>query len=139
MGKYDDIIDMERPKSNHPKMDLIKRSAQFAPFSSLNGYEDEIKETGRIVDKKIELDDDTKEHISEEFNIIKYHLNEKPIIKITYFQYDELKDGGKYVAKKGYIKKINEIKKEVVLDDNTIIKMNDIKDISGDIIDEYWR
>ena len=139
MGKYDDIINMERPISRHPKMDLIKRSAQFAPFSSLNGYEDEIKETGRIVDTKIELDDDTKELISEKLNIIKYHLNDKINIKITYFLYDELKNGGKYVTEKCYIKKINEIKKEIVLDNNTIIKMDDIKDISGSIFDEYWR
>ena len=139
MGKYDDIINMERPISKHPKMDLIKRSAQFAPFSPLNGYEDEIKESGRIVDTKIELDDETKEHIGEEINLIKYHIKEKPIINITYFEYDSLKSGGKYVTKECYIKKINEIKKEIILDDNLIIKMNDIKDITGDIIDEYWR
>jgi len=139
MSKYDDIINMDRPISKHPKMDLIKRSAQFAPFSSLNGYEDEIKETGRIVDTKIELDDETKEHIGEEINLIKYHLAEKPIINITYFEYDKLKNGGKYVTKKCYIKKINEIKKEIILDDNLIIKMEDIKEISGNIIDEYWR
>ena len=44
MGKYDEIINLNRPNSNHPKMDLIKRSAQFAPFSALEGYEDEIKD-----------------------------------------------------------------------------------------------
>ena len=35
MGKYDDIINLKRPASKHPKMSLYQRSAQFAPYSAL--------------------------------------------------------------------------------------------------------
>lgn len=45
MGKYDDIINLSRPESKHPKMSLHQRSAQFAPFAALNGYEGQIQET----------------------------------------------------------------------------------------------
>lgn len=41
--KYGDIINLNRPKSKHPKMGLIERSAQFAPFAALVGYGDEVK------------------------------------------------------------------------------------------------
>ena len=47
MGKYDDIINLKRPASKHPKMSLYQRSAQFAPYSALTGYERQVKETAR--------------------------------------------------------------------------------------------
>ena len=49
MGKYDDIINLKRPVSKHPKMSLYQRSAQFAPFSALTGYDEIIKETARKI------------------------------------------------------------------------------------------
>ena len=43
---YDDIINLEHHVSKrHPPMSLYVRSAQFAPFAALTGYEDAIKET----------------------------------------------------------------------------------------------
>lgn len=42
--KYDSIINLEHYKSKkHPQMSLYARSAQFAPFAALTGYEEEIK------------------------------------------------------------------------------------------------
>ena len=132
MGKYDDIINLERPKSNYPKMDLIKRSSQFAPFSALTGYDDEINEVGRLVSKKQELTEDMEEQISQNLNIIKRHISEKPKVKITYFIKDQHKDGGVYKTIICTIKKIDEIKKEILLFDNLIIKLENIKEISLD-------
>ena len=48
MNKYDDIIHLNRPKSNRPSMSIEARAAQFAPFSALVGYEESIRETSRI-------------------------------------------------------------------------------------------
>ena len=39
MGKYDDILHMERPASKHPKMDLTNRAKLFSPFSALRGFD----------------------------------------------------------------------------------------------------
>ena len=61
MGKYDDIINLKRPVSKHPKMSLYQRSAQFAPYSALTGYEGQVKETARLTDRKIELDEELRE------------------------------------------------------------------------------
>lgn len=135
MGKYDEIINLNRPESNHPKMDIIKRSAQFAPFSALNGYEDEIKETGRFVDFKKELSEDEIENISKALSIIEYYIKEKPFVKVTYFLKDKSKNGGKYIVKEGNVKIIDMIKKNLVFTDKEIIKIENIKEINGKIID----
>jgi len=42
---YSDIIDLPHHRSKtHPHMSLYDRSAQFAPFAALSGYDDMIKE-----------------------------------------------------------------------------------------------
>ena len=43
MGKYDDIIKLDRPKSDRPKMSNHDRAKIFAPFAALRGYEDAIE------------------------------------------------------------------------------------------------
>ena len=54
--KYDDIINLNRPVSKkYPQMSLYVRSAQFAPFAALTGYEDVIKETAKEINQKFEL------------------------------------------------------------------------------------
>ena len=48
--KYDDIIKLEHHVS--PKragMTMEDRAAQFAPFSALTGYDDVIRESGRLL------------------------------------------------------------------------------------------
>ena len=65
MNKYDDIINLTRPNSKHPHMTLEQRSAQFAPFAALTGYEGQIKETARLTDKKLELDEEAKSMTSQ--------------------------------------------------------------------------
>lgn len=42
-------------------MSIEARSAQFAPFASLNGYGEKVKETEKLTDRKIELEDSHKE------------------------------------------------------------------------------
>ena len=55
--KYDDIIEMEHHISKkHPQMSLYARSAQFAPFAALTGYEENIKETSSIISKETGID-----------------------------------------------------------------------------------
>ena len=49
MGKYDDIILMERPVSRtHPPMERAARAKQFMPFAALTGFEDVLAERERI-------------------------------------------------------------------------------------------
>ena len=55
IDKYKDIINLPHHVSKkHPQMSLYARSAQFAPFSALTGYDEAIKETAEMVNKREE-------------------------------------------------------------------------------------
>ena len=45
--KYEQIINLERPKSRHPKMSLEARAGQFSAFNALTGHEEAIENTAR--------------------------------------------------------------------------------------------
>ena len=48
MPNYDDIINLKRHVSKKRKpMSIYNRSAQFAPFSALKGYQEKIDEINR--------------------------------------------------------------------------------------------
>lgn len=47
-NEYDDIINLEHPTSKrHPRMSMMQRAAQFAPFAALTGHSDAIDEATR--------------------------------------------------------------------------------------------
>ena len=59
MEKYKDIINLpHKQSSKRPHMSLLDRAAQFAPFAALVGYDDAIKETGRLTDERIEMSEE---------------------------------------------------------------------------------
>ena len=85
-GKYDDIINLPRHVSKkHPQMSLEARSAQFAPFAALTGYDEQIQETARITSKRKELNEELKEILNEKLQKIQEKINLKPELTITYF------------------------------------------------------
>jgi len=129
MENYDDIIHLSRPKSKHPRMSLYQRSAQFAPFAALTGYEGHIKETARLTDRKIEIDEEIKKELDVKIMTIKNRLNSKPNVTITYFIPDVKKNGGRYETISKKIKRIDEKNYELVFDDNTIIQTKNIYNI----------
>ena len=140
-GKYDDIIDLPHKKSaTSPQLALAQRAAQFSPFAALTGHGDAIKETARLTEKKIDLQQDCKERLNERLQLIREQLNAEPEVTITYFLADDKKDGGIYVEATGTVKKIDEYAKTVLLHDGTRIPMEDIVDIEGSLfrgIDDY--
>lgn len=138
MNNYDDIINLPHYESKTRKrMSLEARSAQFAPFAALTGYDDKVKETARRTEKKIELSDEEYSIINSKLQIIKEHIKEQPEINFTIFIKDKLKDGGKYEEVKGKVRRIDEINEEIILVDKTKISMKNIYDINGEIIKNY--
>lgn len=125
MNNYDDIINLDRPISNHPKMPLYKRAAQFSPFAALTGYDDMVSDASIILDKKIDSYDELETMISDKLNYLNNNIKDRIKVVITYFKYDI----SKYIKKEGIIKKIDTIYKNIKLEDNTIISMSDIIDI----------
>lgn len=125
--KYDDILNLEHHISKkHKQMSLENRSAQFAPFAALVGYDDAVKETARITDSKIFIDDGIKEIINKTIQKIKNNLNKNVQIKVTYFIPDQLKSGGKYKTEVGIVEKINEYSKIIKLEAGIEIPIEEI-------------
>lgn len=129
-GKYDDIINMSHHISKkHPRMSLENRSAQFAPFAALTGYEDEVEETARITDKKIEITDEIKSTINMRLQIIQEKIKTNPKVTITYFISDNKKEGGSYKTVTSNVLKIDKYNKQIILKDNKEIFISDIINI----------
>lgn len=64
--QYADMLSLKHHVSlTHPPMDRLSRAAQFMPFAALDGYEDQIEETGRETQKKPLLSQEEKGKISE--------------------------------------------------------------------------
>ena len=133
MGKYDDIINLSRPISKRPKMTLEQRSAQFAPFAALTGYDEKIKETSRLTNEKIEIDDELKSSLDNKLQLIREELSIKPKVTINYFVPDLKKNGGSYKIVTGNIKRIDEYKKIIILENELEIAISDIIDITDEV------
>lgn len=120
--RYDDVINRRHPTSKkHPRMSNMNRAAQFAPFAALTGYEESIKETARLTDRKRELSEDDIEEINAKLNFIQEHINERPEVAITYFQPDERKDGGEYITVTGKVRRIDDVNRVLVFEDERIV------------------
>lgn len=125
--KYEDIINLPHHVSKkHPHMSLNDRAAQFGAFAALTGYEDEIHETERITNRRIELSEEEKLILNNELKKIQQNIQERPRVKITYFVSDTKKSGGKYIEVCNNIIKIDEYKKEIVLKDETRVPIMEI-------------
>ena len=131
---YDDIIHLPHHVSTkHPHMALRDRAAQFSPFAALTGHGAAIKETARLTDERVELDEYMKNVLNDKLQTIAERLKDKPDIMITYFRPDEKKNGGAYVTVMGTVKKLDAYERVVVMTDGQEIPMDDIVDIEGQI------
>lgn len=135
--KYDDIINMPYQKSRtHPHMSLNDRAAQFAPFAALNGHSEAVKETERLVDQRITLDQDAIEILNKKIIIIKNYIKTKPQIIITYFIPDNKKNGGKYITETKFVKKIDEFNHKIIFNDYSSILIDDVYNIESELFKE---
>ena len=118
----------------HPQMAMEERAAQFAPFAALVGYEDAVEETARITTKRIELNEEEKNILDMKLQMLNEQMQVQihPNITIMYFVPDLKKDGGKYIKISGIVKRIDEYKQLIILDDKTEISINEIISISGE-------
>lgn len=138
--KYVDIIDLphHNPKTR-PRMSVCDRAAQFSPFAALTGHDEVIFETARLTDCYANLSEETAFLINEKLTALNKIIYESPQATFVYFKPDLLKSGGKYVSVTGKIKKIKEYEKKVILEDGTIINIDDITNINSEKIDKYFE
>ena len=126
---YDDIIHLPHHVSrNHPQMPHRDRSAQFAPFAALTGYEASVGETARLSVERRELDAQEAEELNRRLVALIARLSERPEVTIEYFVPDDRKAGRAYVTVTGRMRHISVAKMTLVMD-GTEIPMEDVDSV----------
>ena len=129
-NRYDEIINLPHHVSKtRPRMPMSDRAAQFAPFAALTGYDSAIKETGRLTDERIELDEEALTALDLKYQLLTETLDDAPEVTITYFQPDERKAGGQYVSATGTVKKVDTFGRRILLQDGTRIPLDSVYDL----------
>ena len=106
-------------------MSMIDCAAQFSPFDALEGYSDEIVETGRTTEDRIELSEVQMDQLNEKLRLLNEicaeaahnrHIGSEivlPTATITYFLPDKeinrrsKKSGGTYVSFTGQVRRVD--------------------------------
>ena len=133
-NRYNEIINLPHHVSKtRPQMPMSDRAAQFAPFAALTGYDSAIKETGRLTDEKIEMDEEALNILNMKFQILVDSLDDEPEVTFTYFKPDERKAGGAYIEITGTVKKVDDFERLIVMQNGTKMPMDDILNIEGEI------
>lgn len=132
-GPYDDLLHLPHPTSEkHPRMPLADRAAIFSPFAALSGHGDAIRETARLTERRMELDEDAKAELDRRQAVLLEHLGEQPEVTVTWFRPDERKEGGAYLTTTGRLKKIDALGRRLVLLDGTAIPLEDVADLESE-------
>jgi len=157
--KYDAIIDCPHYVSQRrPHMRMIDRAAQFSPFDALEGYSDEIVETGRTTEERIELSEARMDELNEKISLLNEiclevahsrHTGSETILPtatITYFLPDKeinrhsRKSGGAYVNFTGQVRRVDMTLGTITFQGKNrkhkTISITDIIDIQGRIAEE---
>ena len=131
---YNDIINLPHHVSaTRPQMPMMERAAQFSPFAALTGYDAAIKETGRLTEEKIELDEENLKDLSMRFQMLIDHLKDEPEVSFTYFKPDERKTGGAYIEVSGVVKKVDYFERLILMKNGLKLPMDDILNVEGEI------
>ena len=133
-SKYDEIINFPHHVSKtRPQIPMSDRAAQFSPFAALTGYDSAIRETGRLTDEKIDLDEESLNALNVRYQMLTDALEERPEVRITYFKPDERKAGGAYVTTAGAVRKIDDFEQTIIMQDGTRIPMGDVLSLEGEL------
>ena len=154
-GKYDAIINCPHYVSQRrPHMSMTDRAAQFSPFDALEGYSDEIAETGRTTDERMELSEMQMNELNEKIRILSDLCTEAargrfsgeetvlPSVTVVCFVPDRetnrhsRKSGGAYVSYTGQVRRVDRTLGTITFQGRNgkhkTIVIADIADIQGD-------
>ena len=94
----------------------VDRAKLFVPFDALKGLQEILREKEREVEERKELSEESLMELQEE-------LNKVEIGSTVFIKYYKNK---KYIDIMGVVRKINFIKKKIIIDADIIINMCDI-------------
>ena len=126
---YGDIIHREHHVSpKRPRMPRLHRAAQFAPYATLKGYEDLVREAARETDAQRILDESEIEALNEKLVLLQ-QLEDAPEASFTVFVPDRKKAGGKYAVLRGRLSRFDEYARSITLDSGEVIPIEHIAGI----------
>lgn len=135
--KYDDIINLPHHRSGkRPKMPLCDRAAQFSPFAALTGYDEAIKESARLTEQRRELSDEKKNELNAKLSLLRIKNRSRTEVNIIYFIPDQKKDGGVYTSVTGAVRRIDDCRRIIIMENQQKIPLDDIWGISGQVFRE---
>ena len=127
--RYDDIINLPHHVSQkHAQMARADRAAQFSPFAALTGLNAALRETARLTDQRITLDEYEQAALDETLQTVRDALAKKehPTVEVCYFVPDDRKSGGAYRTVTGAVKKMAEFEGLLILQDGSEVPMGEI-------------
>ena len=135
--KYYDIINLPHHRSGkRPKRPLCDRAAQFSPFAALTGYDEAIKESARLTEQRRELSDEKKNELNAKLSLLRIKNSSRTEVNIIYFVPDQKKDGGVYTSVTGAVRRIDDCRRIIIMENQQKIPLDDIWGISGQVFRE---
>ena len=130
MDDYRDIINLpHRQSQKRQRMSLHDRAAQFAPFAALTGYDDAVRETERLTDRRPETSEDRAEMLDRRLRWLRDHPDRKPEITVKWFVPDIRKAGGAYRTRTCRAKRLDTQHSVLQLEDSECIPISEICDL----------
>lgn len=127
MSGYDDIINLPHHVSaKRARMSRYDRAAQFSPFAALVGYEDTIREAGRVTDDRVFLSDSAVEEVDRMLRVLKTRAEEELRVCLTYFSPDPRKAGGEKTVITGAVRKIDFYQRTLLLEGHHPVPLEEI-------------
>ena len=131
---YGDIIDREHHvSSKRPQMPRINRAAQFAPYATLKGYDELVRESARETEAQRILDENEIEELNGKLVFLQ-QLEDAPEASFTVFVPDGKKTGGKYAVLRGKLTRFDEFDHSITLDNGTVIRIENIVQIDSAVL-----
>ena len=136
MGKYEDMIDRERPSSKRKKMPTADRAKIFMPFSALTGLDDLIAEKQKITTERVILSEERKAELDQRLGQLEQSLAQgtKEFVSVQVFVKEEQAsqeqgmEVGIYKMREGVLRKIDFLTRTVRIDEE-LVNLDDIIEI----------
>lgn len=94
-------------------------------------YGDAIDESARLTEEQIELSEDEKQRLNHRLQVVRDSIGSVQEFSFTYFVPDQYKAGGAYLTCRGRVKRIDMLRKNIVLIDHTQIPIERITEIEN--------
>ncbi len=133
---YEDMVHLPHPEPRgRNRMPMNARAAQFAPFAALAGHDEAIRETARVTDPFREITDEERSLLNERHSVLMRHLDERPLVILTWFEPDLYKEGGRWLRHGVRVARVDESARCLVLTNGARVPMDMVAAMDGPLFE----